>query len=263
MIIKSSPAHVKKVLMQLTARQTETTPPPESLAWPEKHVGMKLLLIEDDLKMAEFVIRGLKEHGHVLDHAASGKDGLFLAASEKYDAMILDRMLPDLDGLMILKMLRAGGNHVPALFLTTMAGVNDRVEGLEAGADDYLVKPFAFAELYARLGALVRRPPVSDIRTTLRFADIEIDLLRRIVTRAGKVIELQPQEFKLLEYFMRSEGRVVTRTMLLENVWDFNFDPHTSVVETHISRLRAKIDKGFETELLKTMRGVGYCLRAQ
>lgn len=261
MINKSSLTHVKKVLVHLPALQKDTTPPSVSLAWPQKHVAMKLLLIEDDLKMADFIIRGLREHGHVLDHAASGKDGLFQAASEKYDAMILDRMLPDLDGLMILKMLRAGGNHVPALFLTTMAGVDDRVEGLEAGADDYLVKPFAFAELYARLGALVRRPPVSDLRTTLRFADVEIDLLRRIVTRAGKIIDLQPQEFKLLEYFMRSEGRVVTRTMLLENVWDFNFDPHTSVVETHISRLRAKIDKGFETELLKTMRGVGYCLR--
>ena len=223
---------------------------------------MKLLLIEDDARMADFVLRGLKEHGHVADHAADGRNGLFLAAGEKYDALIIDRMLPGLDGLSIIKMLRATGNHVPALFLTTMGGIDDRVEGLEAGADDYLVKPFAFAELLARLGALLRRPPVSDVQTVLRTGDLEMDLLKRAVSRAGTAIELQPQEFKLLEYFMRSEGRVVTRTMLLENVWDFHFDPQTSVVETHISRLRAKIDKGFASELIKTLRGVGYCLRA-
>ena len=228
----------------------------------DKRVRMKLLLIEDDERMAEFILRGLKEHGHVADHAANGKDGLFLAASEKYDAVIADRMLPGLDGLSIVKMLRATGNHVPILFLTTMGGIDDRVEGLEAGADDYLVKPFAFAELLARLGALMRRPPVNDVKTTLRVGELEIDLLKRIVTRAGKTVDLQPQEFKLLEYLMRSEGRIVTRTMLLENVWDFHFDPQTSVVETHISRLRAKIDKGFGTEMLKTMRGVGYSLRA-
>jgi two-component system, OmpR family, response regulator len=223
---------------------------------------MKLLLVEDDEQMAEFVRRGLKEHGHVTDLAANGKDGLFLAASEKYDAVIMDRMLPGLDGLSIVKMLRSTGNHVPVLFLTTMGGIDDRVEGLEAGGDDYLVKPFAFAELLARLGALMRRPPVNDVKTTLRVGELEIDLLKRFVTRAGKAIDLQPQEFKLLEYLMRSDGRIVTRTMLLENVWDFHFDPQTSVVETHISRLRAKIDKGFETEMLKTMRGVGYTLRA-
>jgi two-component system, OmpR family, response regulator len=223
---------------------------------------MKLLLIEDDLASADYIMRGLKEHGHVADHAADGKDGLFLAASGTYDAMILDRMLPGLDGLSILKMLRATGNHVPALFLTTMDGIDDRVEGLEAGADDYLVKPFAFAELLARLGALMRRPPVSGVKTVLRCGDLAMDLLKRHVTRGGQAIELQPQEFKLLEYLMRSEGRVVTRTMLLEHVWDFHFDPRTSVVETHISRLRAKIDKGFASGLLKTFRGAGYCLRA-
>jgi two-component system OmpR family response regulator len=176
--------------------------------------------------------------------------------------MIIDRMLPGLDGLSIMKMLRTTGNHTPALFLTTMSGIDDRVEGLEAGADDYLVKPFAFAELLARLGALMRRPAVSGVRTMLRVGDLEMDLLKRLVTRAGRTIDLQPQEFRLLEYLMRSDGRAVTRTMLLENVWDFHFDPQTSVVETHISRLRGKIDKGFETELLKTLRGVGYCLRA-
>lgn len=228
-----------------------------------KPATMKLLLIEDDERMAEFIVRGLKEHGHVADHAAKGKDGLFLAASERYDALIIDRMLPGLDGLSILKMLRSTGNHVPVIFLTTMSGIDDRVEGLEAGADDYLVKPFAFAELLARLSALMRRPPVSDVKTELLVGDLQMDLLRRVVTRAGKIIDLQPQEFKLLEYLIRSEGRAVTRTMLLENVWDFHFDPQTSVVETHISRLRTKIDKGFETELLLTIRGVGYCLRAE
>ena len=150
------------------------------------HRGMKLLVIEDDERMADFVVRGLKERGHIVDHASNGKDGLFLAASEKYDAMVIDRMLPDLDGLKIMKMLRAGGNHVPAIFLTTMAGIDDRVEGLEAGADDYLVKPFAFEELYARLGAVMRRPPVSDVRTILRVGEIELDLITRIVTRAGR-----------------------------------------------------------------------------
>jgi two-component system, OmpR family, response regulator len=228
----------------------------------QDQIYMKLPLIEDDTRMANFIQRGLKEHGHVVDHAENGKDGLFLAASGKYDAAIVDRMLPELDGLSIVKMLRATGNHVPALFLTTMAGIDDRVEGLEAGADDYLVKPFAFAELLARLGALMRRPPVSGVQTELQVGDLKMELLTRNVTRAGRALDLQPQEFKLLEYFMRSEGRVVTRTMLLENIWDFHFDPQTTVVETHISRLRAKIDKGFEIELLKTVRGAGYCLRA-
>ena len=203
--------------------------------WPEKHSGTKLLLIEDDERMAELIIRGLRENGHVIDHAANGKDGLFLAASERYDAMVIDRMLPDLDGLTILKMLRAGGNHVPALFLTTMAGIDDRVEGLDAGADDYLVKPFATAELFARLDALMRRPPVSDLQTIFRVADLEIDLLKRSVKRAGKSINLQPQEFKLLEYLIRSEGRIVTRMMLLENVWDFHFDPQTSLAPLRCS----------------------------
>ena len=222
---------------------------------------MKILLIEDDERTAEYIARGLREHGHVPDRANNGKDGLFLATSEKYDVLIIDRMLPGVDGLTIIKTLRASGNHVPALFLTTMTGIDDRVEGLEAGADDYLVKPFAFSELLARLGALLRRPPISDVKTRLRVGDLEMDLLKRAVSRAGKAIDLQPQEFRLLEYLMRNEGRVVTRTMLLENVWDFHFDPQTSVVETHISRLRAKIDRGFGSEILRTMRGAGYCLR--
>jgi two-component system, OmpR family, response regulator len=223
--------------------------------------AMKLLLIEDDQRNADFVLRGLGEHGHVVDHVTGGKDGLFLAASEKYDAMIVDRMLPGIDGLTIVKTLRAAGNHTPVLFLTTMGAIDDRVEGLEAGGDDYLVKPFAFAELLARLGAIMRRPPVSNVKTVLSLADLEMDLIRREVTRAGKRVDLQPQEFRLLEYLLRSEGRIVTRTMLLENVWDFHFDPQTSVVETHMSRLRAKIDRGFDRELIRTHRGVGYCMR--
>jgi two-component system, OmpR family, response regulator len=221
---------------------------------------MKLLLIEDDASMADFIKRGLTEQGHVLDHAANGKDGLFLAAGSIYDVLVIDRMLPELDGLSIVKMLRATGNRTPALMLTTMGGLDDRVEGLEAGADDYLVKPFAMAELTARLNALARRPPLNAVQTVLRVGELEMDLLKRIVRRKGKIIDLQPQEFKLLEYFMRSEGRVVTRTMLLESVWNFHFDPQTSVVETHVSRLRAKIDKEFDFAMLQTLRGVGYRL---
>ena len=227
----------------------------------QKATGMRILLIEDDQDTAGFIRNGLAGHGYVCDHSAAGKDGLFLAATETYDAMVIDRMLPGVDGLNIIRMLRATGNRVPAIFLTTMSGIDDRVEGLDAGADDYLIKPFAFSELLARISALLRRPPISETKTVLRAGDLEMDLLKRTVRRAGKTIELQPQEFRLLEYLMRSEGRAVTRTMLLENVWDFHFDPQTSVVETHISRLRAKVDRGFGVELLRTIRGVGYCLR--
>ena len=222
---------------------------------------MKLLVIEDDLRTADFIVRGLGEHGHAADHAANGKDGMFLAAGESYDALVVDRMLPGVDGLTIVKTLRAAGNHVPVLFLTTMDGIDDRVEGLEAGGDDYLVKPFAFAELLARLGAIMRRPQVGSVKTVLSFSGLQMNLITREVTRAGKKIDLQPQEFKLLEFLLRNEGRVVTRTMLLEKVWNFHFDPQTSVVETHMSRLRAKVDRGFERELIRTLRGVGYCLR--
>lgn len=222
---------------------------------------MRALLIEDDRNTAEFVRKGLQERGYVVDCAADGKDGLYLAATEKYDVLIIDRMLPGIDGLNIIRMLRATGTSAPAIFLTTMSGIDDRVEGLDAGADDYLTKPFAMSELFARLSALLRRPPISETKTVLQVADLEMDLLKRIVRRAGKTIDLQPQEFRLLEYLMRSEGRVVTRTMLLEHVWDFHFDPQTSVVETHISRLRAKIDKGFKSSLVQTIRGVGYALR--
>ena len=223
---------------------------------------MKVLLIEDDVETALYVANGLREQGHVVDAVADGRDGLLRAAGEAYEVMIVDRMLPGLDGLGIVKTLRGAGVKTPILLLTTMGGVHDRVEGLEAGGDDYLIKPFAFAELLARVNALARRPPMAEVATVLRVADLEMDLLKRTVTRQGRRIDLQPQEFKLLEYLLRHAGRIVTRTMLLENVWEFHFDPTTNVVETHVSRLRGKIDRGFAVELLHTVRGTGYCLRA-
>lgn len=224
--------------------------------------SMKILLIEDDDQTATYVVKGLREHGHVVEHAAGGRDGLFLATGGGHDVMVVDRMLPAVDGLTIVKTIRGAGIRTPVLLLTTLGGVNDRVDGLEAGADDYLTKPFAFAELLARVNALARRPPMAGEATTIRVGDLELDRLRRSVTRAGQRIELQPQEFRLLEYLMRNAGQVVTRTMLLENVWEFHFDPHTSVVETHISRLRNKVDRDFDEELIHTVRGSGYILDA-
>src|SRR4051794_4716713 len=219
---------------------------------------MKILLIEDDADTLDYVANGLAEYGHVVDRAINGRDGLFLAAGSPYDLLIVDRMLPGLDGLAVVKTLRGAGVRTPILFLTTMGGVYDRVEGLDAGGDDYLVKPFAFAELMARVNALVRRPPLSSIETVLKVADLELDPARRTVTRAGRLVELQPREFLLLEYLMRHAGRVVTRTMLLEHVWEFHFEPKTSIVETHISRLRAKIGRPGEAELIHTVRSAGY-----
>lgn len=223
---------------------------------------MKILVVEDDAETADYVAQGLTEAGHVVDKALTGKDGLFLAAGETYDLMILDRMLPGLDGVGILRTIRAAGIGTPVLMLTTRGGVADRVDGLNAGADDYLVKPFAFAELLARVNALARRPPVSGEATVLQVADLEMDLIRRTVSRGGRRIELQPREFRLLEYLLRHAEQVVTRTMLLEAVWDFHFDPQTNVVETHISRVRGKIDRGFGAELIQTVRGAGYVIRA-
>ena len=221
---------------------------------------MKLLLVEDDRETADYLKRALTQSGHTVDHAGSGRDGLLLAAGESYDVMILDRMLPQIDGLAILRTIRASGVRTPVLLLTAMGGIDDRVEGLEAGGDDYLVKPFAFSELLARVNALSRRPPSNDAPTVLRVADLEMNLLRRTVTRAGQRLELQPREFQLLEHLMRHAGRVVTRTMLLEAVWDFHFDPKTNIVETHISRLRSKVDRGQACELIHTVRGAGYSL---
>jgi two-component system OmpR family response regulator len=223
---------------------------------------MRILLIEDDIKIGEFVSRGLREAGHVCDMLSDGQDGLFHAIRETYDIYVIDRMLPGLDGLSIMRSMRAAGVKTPALFLSAIAGIDDRVEGLEAGADDYLVKPFAFSELLARVNALARRPPAVSEKTILQVADLTMDMMKRRVTRAGVEIELQPREFTLLEVLARNEGRVLTRTMLLERVWDFHFDPKTSVVETHISRLRGKIDKPFDVPLLHTIRNTGYSLHA-
>lgn len=223
---------------------------------------MRILVLEDDRKTSDYIARGLGEAGHVCDVIADGRDGLYQATQESYDILVVDRMLPNLDGLSIVKAARAARIRTPVLFLTAIGGVEDRVEGLEAGADDYLVKPFAFSELLARINALSRRPPVQEQRTVLRIADLEMDVVRRLVSRAGQVIDLQPREFTLLEVLMRAEGRVLTRTMLLERVWEYHFDPKTSVVETHISRLRAKIDRPFDLPLLHTVRNTGYSLHA-
>ncbi|MGO4441627.1 winged helix-turn-helix domain-containing protein [Rhizobium sp. RAF56] len=223
---------------------------------------MRILLIEDDRRTADFVSKGFAQAGHSCDVFADGRDGLFQSQSDAYDVMVVDRMLPGLDGLSVVRAARAAHVRTPVLFLTAVGGVDDRVEGLEAGGDDYLVKPFAFSELLARVNALARRPPVQEQKTVLKVADLELDLIRREARRAGQVIELQPREFTLLEVLMRGEGRVVTRTMLLEHVWDFHFDPKTSVVETHVSRLRAKIDKPFAVQLLHTIRNTGYSLHA-
>lgn len=223
---------------------------------------MRILVVEDDRKTADYIVRGLTEAGHVCDSLADGRDGLFAATRDNYDIIVVDRMIPGLDGLSMVKALRAASAQTPVLFLTAVGGIDDRVEGLDAGGDDYLVKPFAFSELLARINALGRRPPAQQHKSTLRVADLEMDLVRRRVARQGRAIELQPREFRLLEVLMQGEGRVITRTMLLERVWDFNFDPKTSVVETHISRLRAKIDKPFETQLLHTVRNIGYSLHA-
>lgn len=222
---------------------------------------MKVLVVEDDKGTREYLVKGLTEAGYVVDAAPNGRDGLFLAAGETYDLMVIDRMLPGLDGAGIVRTVRAAGVRTPILMLTTMGGIDDRVEGLNAGADDYLVKPFALAELLARLNALARRPAMGNEPTRLRVADLEMDLLRRSVMRAGQRIELQPREFRLLECLMRHAGQVVTRSMLLEMVWDFHFDPQTNIVETHVSRLRGKVDRGFGAELIHTVRGAGYCLR--
>ncbi len=222
---------------------------------------MRLLLIEDDTEAAAFLRKGLEEAGFVVDHAATGPDGLHLATTEAYAGMIVDRMLPGMDGLHIIELLRKEGNTTPVLILSAMDGVDDRVKGLRAGGDDYLTKPYAFSELQARLEALMRRGQAAPTETKLALGDLEIDLLARTVTRSGTRIELLPREFQILEYLMRHSGQVVTRTMLLENVWNYHFDPKTGVIDVQISRLRQKLDKDFETPLLHTIRGAGYCLR--
>ncbi len=227
---------------------------------------LRAAAIEDDADTREFIVQGLHESGHSADSTGDGREGLLRAVERDYDAIVLDRMLPGLDGLSIMKTLRAEGKKTPIIILSALGEVDDRAEGLTRGGDDYLVKPFAFSELLARLEALTRRRDGHDgetPETKLRVADLEMDLLSRRVKRAGKPIDLQPREFRLLEELMRHSGQVVTRTMLLERVWDYHFDPQTNVIDVHVSRLRSKIDKGFDPPLLHTVRGAGYVLRAK
>jgi two-component system OmpR family response regulator len=223
---------------------------------------MKLLLVEDNERVANFVTKGLHESGHSVDHADNGRDGMFLAASEPYDVIIMDRMLPgQIDGLGIIEALRRSGNQTPILILSALSDVDERIRGLRSGGDDYLTKPFAFGELLARIEALLRRGNQPEVATKIRIADLELDLLGRKVIRGGQPIDVTSKEFQLLEFLARRAGQVVTRTMLLEAVWDLHFDPQTNVIDVHISRLRAAIDKGFERPLLHTVRGAGYVLR--
>lgn len=225
---------------------------------------MRILIVEDNERVSSFLITGLREAGHAIEHVGNGRDGMFLAASERYDVIIMDRMLPgNIDGLSIIAALRADGNRVPILVLSALSDVDDRIRGLKSGGDDYLTKPFVFGELLARLEALVRRVNDSQVQTTLTLDDLRMDLLTHKVTRGGKPVALQPREFKLLSYLLRHANQVVTRTMLLENVWEYDFDLQTNVIDVHISKLRQKIDAGAEHPLLKTVRNVGYILTAE
>ncbi len=225
---------------------------------------MRLLLIEDDRDAAGYLVKALAEASYTVDHAADGRDGLFQATEHDYDVIVADRMLPHLDGLTIVEVLRKQGNQTPVLILSALGSVDHRVEGLRAGGDDYLTKPFALSELLARIQALLRRGQIAPVpEMKLRLADLEMDLLARTVTRAGKRIDLTAREFKLLEFLLRRAGQVVTRTMLLEGVWDLHFDPQTNVIDVHMSRLRQAVDKGFDPPLIQTIRGAGYSLRAE
>jgi two-component system, OmpR family, response regulator len=224
-------------------------------------ISMRVLVIEDDRDAATWLVKGLKESGHLADHAADGEQGLAMASEGVHDVLIVDRMLPKLDGLSVIRSLRADGLATPVLILSALSDVDERVRGLRAGGDDYLAKPYSFSELLARVEGLSRRNSGAALETKLKACDLELDLLTRDVTRAGKDIPLQPREFKLLEYLMRHAGHIVTRTMLLENVWDYHFDPQTNVIDVHVSRLRSKIDKGFSEPILQTVRGAGYMIR--
>jgi two-component system OmpR family response regulator len=226
-------------------------------------MGRKILLVEDDLETASYLVRGLGEEGHTVDHVTDGRDGLFLATDGSFDLIILDRMVPGLDGLALLRALRAAGAATPVLILSALASVGDRIEGLDSGSDDYLVKPFSFGELLARVNALLRRAEggaTAPADSRLTVADLEIDPMARTVRRAGKAVALKPREYRLLEYFARNAGKVVTRTMLLEQVWDYHFDPGTNVIDVHVSRLRRKLEDGFDQPILHTVRGAGYRL---
>lgn len=223
-------------------------------------MSRRVLLVEDDVEAAEFVVQGLREEGLTVEHVTDGRDGLYLATSSDFDAIVMDRMVPGLDGLAVVKALRAAGVETPVLFLSALGQIDERVKGLRGGGDDYLSKPFAFSELLARLENLMRRTPASAPQTELACGDLNMDLIGRRVTRAGRPLELLPREFKLLEYFLRHKDRVVTRAMLLEQVWDYRFDPHTGVIDTHVSRLRKKLEDGVAPPLLHTVRGSGYRL---
>ena len=223
--------------------------------------AMKLLIVEDDREAAAYVVKAFTEAGHVANLAADGAEGYTLASGSTYDVLVVDRMLPKLDGLSLIGRLRAEGLKTPVLILSALGQVDDRVQGLRAGGDDYLTKPYAFAELLARVEALSRRGGAAATETVYRIGDLELDRLSHTVTRGGQDVPLQPREFRLLEYLMRNAGQVVTRTMLLENVWDYHFDPQTNVIDVHVSRLRSKIDKGFDKQLLHTVRGAGYMIR--
>ena len=235
----------------------------ENPVWTAKtnRQPMRILVIEDDSEAAGWLVKGLAESGHVADHAADGEEGLGLALEGVHDVLIVDRMLPKIDGLTIIRKLRENNIQTPVLILSALADVDERVKGLRAGGDDYLGKPYSFAELLSRIANLGLRAKEAPLATKLRAADLEIDLLTRSVTRGGKAILLQPREFKLLEYLVRNAGHIVTRTMLLENVWDYHFDPQTNVIDVHISRLRSKIDKGYDEPILQTVRGAGYMIR--
>lgn len=221
---------------------------------------MRVLIIEDDQEVSAFIAKGLKEARHQADVANNGKDGLFLASTAQYDVLIVDRMLPELDGLSVIKALRALNKSMPILILSALGEVDDRVDGLRSGGDDYLVKPFAFSELLARIEILGRRQSSQAEQSQLSAGDLILDRMTRKVTRAGKLIELQTREFNLLEFLLQHQNQVVTRTMLLESVWDYHFDPQTNVIDVHISRLRSKVDKGFETPIIQTVRGAGYII---
>ena len=223
--------------------------------------SMRILIIEDDREAASYLVKAFKEAGHVADHAADGEDGLAMASDGPYDVLIVDRMLPKKDGLAVIAELRAAGRDTPALILSALGQVDDRVKGLRAGGDDYLPKPYSFSELLARIEVLSRRRTTGVPETVYRVGDLELDRLSHRVSRGGGEIILQPREFRLLEYLMKNAGQVVTRTMLLENVWDYHFDPQTNVIDVHVSRLRAKIDKGFDKPLIHTIRGAGYTVR--
>jgi len=223
---------------------------------------LHILLVEDDQETRDYVARGLREEGHAVDLAGNGLDGLHQASEVAYDLLVVDRMIPALDGISMVKSLRAAGMTAPVLFLTALGAVADRVQGLEAGGDDYLVKPFSFAELRARINALSRRPPLREEVSVLQVGDLRLDRLSRTAVRGDALLELQQREFQLLEYLMLHAGRVVTRTMLLENIWGFHFNPASNIVDTHVSRIRAKIDRGDHAPLIHTVRGAGYVLRA-